>query len=287
MDEQREHPRRSARKKQKHPFCGLYRILEFTLCVCLLIVLLEGVREWTAPVAESDETEPVTELQTVATEPPTQPTQPPTEPDLSQVPANVLELMDRNPEAADFVRNYPNEYGKPHEVNMDRFQNSDGVPLFIQWDPMWGYLDYGGNVVGLSGCGPVCLAMAGAYVTGDYETFRPDRMVEFALEEGYRVPGNGTMWSLISEGGEKLGLDVRELPLVEGLMKEELEDGNPIICILGPGIFTEQGHYIVLTGYENGKFRLNDPNSPERSAKLWDYSEFEDQVRNLWVIRAK
>ena len=201
------------------------------------------------------------------------------------IPQELLDLMERNPETEDFVRNYPQEYGKSHEIDMGSYRASPRVPLFLQWDPQWGYLDYGNSIVGLSGCGPICLAMAGGYVTGDYDTFRPDRVVEFALENGYRVPGNGTSWSLISEGGVKLGLDVTEIPLDRERMIRNLEVDNPIICIMGPGVFTSDGHYIVVSGYEDGKFVINDPNSRERSEKRWEYEEFEDQIRNLWVIR--
>lgn len=204
---------------------------------------------------------------------------------LSEIPQELRDLMERNPETEAFVLNYPQEYGKSHEIDMGPYRGSKRVPLFLQWDSRWGYLDYGTSIVGLSGCGPICLAMAGGYVTGDYDTFRPDRMVEFALDNGYRIPGKGTSWSLISEGGVKLGLDVTEMPLDWERIIRNLEVDNPIICIMGPGTFTTEGHYIVLIGYEDGKFLINDPNSRERSEKRWEYEEFEDQIRNLWVIR--
>lgn len=275
---------------ENNPFRGMILILKVTLIICVMIIVLQWIQslisEPSAPVLET--TQPTETLPPETTVPPTTvpPTTAPTEPDLTQIPASLLELMERNPEATDYVLNYPAEHDKPHEINMDRYQDEEGVPLFIQWDPMWGYLDYGGNLVGLSGCGPICLSMAGSYVTGDYETFRPDRILQFALDEGYRVPGNGTMWALIDEGGEKLGLHVEELPLVEGVIAEEVQAGHPVILIVGPGVFTEDGHFIVVTDYIDGKFKVNDPNSPMRSEKLWDYDEFADQVGNLWAISA-
>lgn len=38
-----------------------------------------------------------------------------------------------------------------------------------------------------------------------------------------------------------------------------------------PGDFTTIGHFILLTGVEDGKIKVNDPNSKIRSSKLWDY----------------
>ena len=197
-------------------------------------------------------------------------------------PKSLVELLERNPETEEFVLNYPFREALP--IDLGEYDLAEGVPLMMQWDPRWGYLEYGADVVGLTGCGPVCLAMAGYYVTGD-EKFSPDRMVAFALEDGYCSYGNGTAWALISEGGEKLGLDVTEIPLVKQRILDNLEAGNPIICVMGPGDFTTSGHYIVLVGTEDGKIRVNDPNSHANSETLWEFERIESQFRNLWVIR--
>ena len=200
-----------------------------------------------------------------------------------EYPESLIGLLERNPETEAFVLNYP--FRQEQEIDLSEYDPADGVPLFMQWDTRWGYMRYGSDVVGLTGCGPVCLAMAGYYVTGD-DKFAPDNMVEFSLENGYCVPGKGTAWTLISEGGEKLGLDVTEIPLVKQRILDNLEVGNPIICVMGPGDFTTTGHFIVLVGTEDGLIRVNDPNSRENSGKLWSYEQMESQFRNLWVIRA-
>lgn len=203
---------------------------------------------------------------------------------MDDYPEELVELLAKNPETEEFVLNYPLEYGQEHTVDLSAYARSQTVPLFMQWDRQWGYLDYGSGVAGMTACGPVCLSMVAYYLTGD-ENMSPDQMIRFAIDNGYCVPGNGTSWTLISEGGEKLGLEVTEIPLVESRMISNLEAGNPIICVMGPGVFTTTGHYIVLVGYEDGKYRINDPNSHANSERLWEFSEFSDQVRNLWVIQ--
>ena len=200
----------------------------------------------------------------------------------SRYPESLIALLERNPETEEFVLNYP--FREETEIDMSAFDRSAGVPLMMQWDTRWGYIKYGADVVGLTGCGPVCLAMAGYYVTGD-EIFAPDAVVEFALQNGYCSYGSGSSWTLISEGGVKLGLDVTEIPLVKQRIMDNLEAGNPIICVMGPGDFTTTGHFIVLTGTEDGKIRVNDPNSYANSGRLWTYEEMESQFRNLWVIQ--
>lgn len=196
-------------------------------------------------------------------------------------PGELVELLERNPETREFVLNYP--FREEEAIDLSGYDLSQGVPLFLQWDTRWGYMKYGSGFVAETGCGPVCLAMAGYYVTGDAK-FSPDKMVEFARDNGYYSPGNGSKWTLISEGGKTLGLAVKELPLVEKKIADYLRAGDPIIAAMGPGDFTSSGHYIVLTGYEDGLLSVNDPNSVERSEKRWSYETFTDQVRNLWVI---
>ena len=199
-------------------------------------------------------------------------------------PESILALLERNPEAESFVLEYPIKKDTPVDVDMSEYENCDTVPLFMQWDPRWGYIPYGSDVAGLTGCGPVCLSMAAWYLTEDPQ-FSPDKMLAFALENGYYSKGNGSSWTLISQGGVKLGFDVTEIPLVKSRILKNLEADNPIICAMGPGDFTTSGHYIVMVGTENGMIRINDPNSRKNSEKLWSYEEIENQIRNLWVIR--
>ena len=198
-------------------------------------------------------------------------------------PKSLIALLDRNPETAEFVLNYP--FHEEKSYNLADFDRSAGVPLFLQWDSRWGYEEYGSDIIAITGCGPTCLAMVGYYLTGDAETYDPAVLAAYAQKHGYYASGYGSSWTLISEGAVKLGLDVTEIPLVEKRIKDNLEVGNPIICAMGSGDFTSSGHYIVLVGLKDGKFIVNDPNSQANSEKLWSYEQLQSQIRNLWVIR--
>lgn len=198
-------------------------------------------------------------------------------------PNHIIAMIGKNPEMIQYVLDYPFEYGKVHEIDMTEFAGTERVPLFIQWDKRWGYLRYGADLVGLTGCGPTCLSMAAYYLTQD-PNMSPDKIVKFAIENKYLINGGGSSWQIVTEGAPKLGLEVKTLILSEYQLKKALEEGHPVICNMGPGIFTETGHYVVFVGAEDGKFRINDPNSPEKSGKLWAFSDFKDQVRNWWAI---
>lgn len=203
---------------------------------------------------------------------------------LSEWPEELLDLQEKNPEAQEFVLNYPIKKDLDSEIDLTEYLDSSDVPLLLQWDERWGYYQYAGELMGLSGCGPTCLSMVCLYLLDD-ASYTPRYIAQFATENGYSVSGNGSSWTLISEGGEKLGLDVTEIPLNENRIIRNLEVGNPIICVMGPGFFTSTGHFIVMTEYEDGYVKVNDPNSPNRSEQTWKLTEVMEQIRNLWVCR--
>ena len=198
-------------------------------------------------------------------------------------PKSLIELLERNPETAEFVLEYP--FREVIAYDLSEGIDGQGVPLFLQWDKRWGYEQYGSDYLAVTGCGPTCLAMAGYYLTGD-ASFDPALVAEFSQDRGYYAKGYGSSWTLISQGGPELGLTVTELPLVKKRITDALESGCPVILAMGPGAFTTTGHYIVLVDYEDGAFKVNDPNSLENSAKLWTYEELEGQIRNIWKLEA-
>lgn len=197
-----------------------------------------------------------------------------------EYPKSIIGLYESNAEAEEFALNYP--FREKVSLDLSAYEK-DEVPLFLQWDPMWGYEDYGSACIAVTGCGPTSLAMAGWYLTGK-DTMNPKALAEFAEKNGYYETGYGSSWSLIGEGAEKLGLTSTELPLVKKKMTDALEAGNPVILAMGKGDFTTTGHYIVLTGVQDGAFTVNDPNSRVRSEKLWTYEQLEGQIRNIWAI---
>lgn len=203
--------------------------------------------------------------------------------DISAYPQSLIDLYDRNKETRDFVFEYPEKKDSAPSVDLNGLETSS-VPLLMQWDQRWGYRTYAGDLFGLSGCGPTCLSMVAIYLTGNTD-MNPAWMAEFATSHGYASAGNGSYWSLFSEGGASLGFNVTEIPLDKQRIIDNLEVGNPIVAVVGPGDFTTTGHFIILTGYKDGKIQVNDPNSKKNSQKLWDYDRISGQIKNLWVFR--
>ena len=199
-------------------------------------------------------------------------------------PEQLIELLQNNEETADFVFDYPEKKDTaPADTVGEVVQGQ--VPLLLQWDERWGYAFYADDMIAVNGCGPTAIAMVAAGLTGD-NTVTPYKVAQFSAGNGYYAGDSGTSWSLMTEGAQQFGIYGEEMGLSEDEVFSALENGHPIICSMRPGDFTTTGHFIVLTGIEDGKIRVNDPNSRVRSGKLWDYSRLEYQINNLWVYTA-
>ena len=201
------------------------------------------------------------------------------------LPENLKELYGKNQDAREFVLNYQEYKNRSFEINLTEYEHCKEVPLLMQWDKRWGYQEYSGDLFGLTGCGPTCLSMAAIYLKQDV-SYTPEWMREFSIRNGYSVEGYGSSWTLISEGAKQLGLSVQELPLSEFKMIESLQNGKILILVLGPGDFTDNGHYIVVTDYEEEAFVIKDPNSIKNTNKKWSYDEIEGQIKNIWALSA-
>ena len=201
-------------------------------------------------------------------------------------PEKILAMLDKNMETLDFVYDYPEKEGciYAYALEDEDFENG-GIPLLIQWDERWGYGKYGDNIVGTSGCGPACMAMVIAGLTGNTRV-TPYTMAVYSEEHGYLTDSGDTLWSFITDGGETFGVDGEAISLNEESVTDALREGFPIICSVRAGDFTDSGHFIVLTGYINGKIKVNDPFNYANSEKLWEFDVLQPQIKNLWKMWA-
>lgn len=222
---------------------------------------------------------------------------------LDQYPESLLEFVLRFPESMAFGAAYLDYAGmnlqtpidlsagdsRHSQVSRELQEIIDGqnafMPLLHQWDSRWGYLSYGGGLLGCTGCGPTCLSMVSLYLTGWHQN-DPYSVSKYAQENGYYVEGSGSSWSLMTEGSAQFGLTATEVNLDGNLIDQALEAGQPVILSMGPGDFTDNGHYIVLAGVTESGYIVRDPNSPQNSAKTWTFDQLKDQIKNIWAFQA-
>lgn len=197
-------------------------------------------------------------------------------------PESLINLLERNPEARDFVLDYSKNKERQQEIDLSNEVKKGEIPLFLQWDERWGYEFYGDDFLAVTGCGPTCLSMVCCGLSGDAE-WNPYKVACMAEEQGYYVDGAGSSWELMSSGAQQLGLTVNNVSFDADHILSELNNGHPIICAMGPGDFTTSGHFIVLSGVDtNGKIIVRDPNSRKNSKKAWNIDDLMPQIRNLW-----
>ncbi len=200
------------------------------------------------------------------------------------IPERLLKLILSNEETIPVVAKYPyRSRGELREVELEEELGKSQVPLLLQWDERWAFAPYGDGLLCYTGCGPTCLAMVALQLTQD-SSVTPVSVAQYADREGYYTDGVGSAWTLMSEGSWHFGLTAQELSVTEEQMRDKLEAGKPLIAAVSAGDFTESGHFIVISAYENGSFVVNDPNSRILSARTWTFSQLSGQIRVIWAF---
>lgn len=199
-------------------------------------------------------------------------------------PDKLLEALANNPEMAGFVAGYLDGDKSGSDGLTDSEKEKD-FPLFLQWDPRWGYVEYGDNSnIGISGCGPTCVSMALYYLTKN-EHLTPDVIADYSMANGYYVSGVGTAWALLEDVPAIYGIEVNQLKIREQNVKAVLDEGGVLICSMSQGDFTASGHFIVIYGYDSEGYLVNDPNCVARSRMHWSWDRLEGQIKNIWAYR--
>ena len=192
---------------------------------------------------------------------------------------DLLTWLFDHQEALQWVIDYPEQSARSEEeLSAQGLQAVD-----FQWSEVWGYASYGSENIGMGGCGPTSLSMVATGLTGN-TSFTPKYVADMSVNMGYYVDEVGTDWTLMTAGASELGINSAQLTnWSEDTLKSELSAGHPIICSMGPGDFTNQGHFIVLSGLtEEGKVLINDPNSKINSRKKWDLNTIINQMNAAW-----
>lgn len=213
---------------------------------------------------------------------------------LEDYPDDVIEYFIKMPETVEWVIHYPEYTAKSEEelseialapLDLSAYERHGQIPVYYQWDVNWGYTFYGEDYFAVTGCGPTCLSMVAVGLTGD-TAITPKKVADISVSIGAYVEGVGTSWDLMTKGAEALGLkSVQNETWTATALCNKLKEGNPIICSMGEGDFTTQGHFIVLVGVtEDGKILVNDPNSKSNTQKEWDAQVLLNQMKGMWVI---
>lgn len=165
------------------------------------------------------------------------------------------------------------------------------VVYFNQGEEPWSDEPYGSDDIGGYGCGPSTMAMAVSSMTE--EAVDPSQMAQWAVDHKYWAKSSGSYLSIVS--GTSAAYKLEANPISERTpeaIQEALLSGNLLVALMGPGHFTQSGHFILIRGITlSGKVLIADSNSRERSLMGWDSQLILDELSTstnngapLWVL---
>lgn len=182
----------------------------------------------------------------------------------------IVELAMREPEAIEFVRNYPESEKTASTWSADA---SKGVPQIYNWDSRWGGFEYAGLPLAVSGSGPTSLAMAYAGLTGKTDK-SPADIAALATTDNLATGDSFMSGELFEREAKTLGLTVTKLDQSTSMVVDAVKEKNVVICLVEAGVVTDQPHWVVIANVheEDGSVDVFDPTSSRVTSQRWDAS---------------
>lgn len=202
---------------------------------------------------------------------------------ISEYPESLIKLAANRPRSLNFVRGYienKNKFDKIDSRPEESFKLNRKFPLYILWDKRWGYKEYE-DIYCVLGCGPTTAAMI---INGYGGNVNPLAIMDEMREKKYYIENVGTSWEGIRKILESHGIKSEDLPTVEKKYKNHLDTGNAILINVAPSKFTNIGHYMLIVGYNENGFILNDSNSIEYSQQEIKFDELSNIIRGAWTL---
>lgn len=197
--------------------------------------------------------------------------------------AALAKALDAEKKAAEEKDSSKDAKKKAKETETDEtILHSDTIDLvyYSQNDARWKTEIYGGdNIIGVFGCGPTTLAMVVSSLTENQVT--PETTAKWAVDNGHFCNNSGSYHSIIPKGAQNYGLASKSLksPTKETIV-QELTNGKLVVVLMDRGLFTSQGHFIILRGVTaKGKILIADSQSPENSNQPWDIQTILDEAK--------
>ncbi len=195
----------------------------------------------------------------------------------------IVELALREPEAVDFVYDYPNN--PPAPAPYTKGVQKGTAPVLYCWNSNWGAVDYGGLPLAVTGSGPAVMSMAymGTFGKNDKS---PADMAELAKSGGYVTEKGVTVADFFLNTAGTLGLECREVDRSEQTVSLALSKRHFLIAHMITNTHPQdEGHWILIADHaQTGALVIHDPTSTENTKQLWDGSQLLQDIDKLYVI---
>lgn len=178
------------------------------------------------------------------------------------------------------------EYTSTNVCTLGRGSFDGKIWYFDQTDYNEPYGSYG--TIATHGCGPTAMAIAVSSLLN--EEHDPVELTNFACSNNY-CSDSGTSSDFFKAAAKKYGLKVKQVSKSNSdEIFTALNGGNSIvIALMGKGTFTEEGHYITLTGSNDDQVFVHDPANGDgkKYNKLWDFDLIKKEASGnspFWII---
>ena len=180
------------------------------------------------------------------------------------------------------AQNYYNEF---HGKTAPTAIAAGGVVQYYQSD--YSNVSYGSGSIASCGCGPTSFAMVASTLLKKQVT--PKDAVSWCGNK-YYVSGQGTSWSFFNAASEHFGISKpRNVNSIDEVTNA-LKSGKLVISSQNKGLFTEHGHFILLSGISpDGKISVKDPNKNNAINKgynnrLFTTQEINAAAASYWIF---
>lgn len=169
---------------------------------------------------------------------------------------------------------------------------------YLQTDKRWKNKPYRvpgeSSTIGSAGCGPTAAAMLIETITG--QTYTPVDACAWSVAHGYKALGHGTAYAYFEPQFATFNISCKMLNWQKSYGKPDhpnhdkvaamLKEGYYAIALMGPGLWTSGGHFVVLW-WQDDKVRINDPASTKAARLEGDIKTFRSQVNYYWMVDAR
>ena len=171
---------------------------------------------------------------------------------------------------------------------------------YLQTDSRWAkwpYSNYNENTnIGASGCGPTAMAMVIA--TWVDPSVTPVTTCQWSLDHGYKATGNGTYQSYFVPQAAAYGLEcyrvntssIQYMSSANAAKYHQeahdaVDEGHLVICLMGKGLWTSSGHFILWYSNDGDDVLINDPASTKAARLRNTFTKLKSEVRYYWVVK--
>lgn len=189
----------------------------------------------------------------------------------------------------DGVGRYVGEISKKrHSSGTDGFKKGQTknagrlTPYYNQRDYRWANRSFAqtGSDFKTMGCGSTSMAMALSRVKKDSEIYP----TTVSKDAWYYTNTDGTEWAFVKDEAIRYGLKAYRVPINHIALVQALSEG-PVVIRVGPGYFTDAGHFMVLDSYNNGYFYLNDPYNWNNTIDKYTFNILKQSTTTAWIIK--